>query len=262
MDRGVLGFLIVVAATLEVQRRRKVKPVTTPVSKQKANVLSNSIKRVEKHIVVCGLSSPNDWPKRIEDSDSEIVGRLSKMIEDFNTDPHKRPIKITGCDLSNSISGFTDVIVFPQNRVYRINEANLLSFATLVTDPLPLTPQGGRTRWPRSMFQDVDLPFKTLVLICSHMKRDKRCGTAGPKLVEAAKQILADSGVTKEDICVAASSHIGGHEFAGTLIVYPQGECYGHVHVDVLKRLINSIQSNDLSCRPDECLRGSTLLQW
>eukprot|EP00742_Colponemidia_sp_Colp-10_P010879 GILJ01012008.1.p1 GENE.GILJ01012008.1~~GILJ01012008.1.p1 ORF type:complete len:175 (-),score=22.29 GILJ01012008.1:151-675(-) len=65
------------------------------------------------------------------------------------------------------------------------------------------------------------------VLVCVHRKRDKRCGVAGPLLVEEFKKSLAKHNVN--DVRVVGTSHIGGHKFAGTLITYPSGDWYGRL---------------------------------
>lgn len=55
-----------------------------------------------------------------------------------------------------------------------------------------------------------------IVLICGHMERDKRCGIYGPILVEEFNKHLPP---TANPIATIVS-HIGGHHFAGNLIIY------------------------------------------
>ena len=65
-------------------------------------------------------------------------------------------------------------------------------------------------------------PFKVssvshpIVLICGHMERDKRCGVYGPILLEEFNKHLPPTA----NPSVTLVSHIGGHRFAGNVIIY------------------------------------------
>jgi (2Fe-2S) ferredoxin len=71
------------------------------------------------------------------------------------------------------------------------------------------------------------LPWKTLILVCVHAARDNRCGRAGPQIIEEMKNQLLERSISNDSITVAGSSHIGGHKYAGVLVVYPSGDWYG-----------------------------------
>ncbi|KAJ4310805.1 hypothetical protein N0V94_008273, partial [Neodidymelliopsis sp. IMI 364377] len=58
---------------------------------------------------------------------------------------------------------------------------------------------------------------KPVILICGHGGRDQRCGILGPLLQSAFGTELARKGI---DADVAQISHIGGHKYAGNVIVY------------------------------------------
>lgn len=55
------------------------------------------------------------------------------------------------------------------------------------------------------------------MLICGHGGRDKRCGVLGPMLQSAFRQEFARRGV---DAQVGLISHVGGHKYAGNVIIY------------------------------------------
>jgi leucyl-tRNA synthetase len=55
------------------------------------------------------------------------------------------------------------------------------------------------------------------ILICGHGGRDARCGTLGPILQAAFAAELRRRGIEGQ---VAQISHIGGHKYAGNVIVY------------------------------------------
>lgn len=58
-----------------------------------------------------------------------------------------------------------------------------------------------------------------LVLICGHGGRDVRCGILGPLLRDEFRTVLA-SNTSGPLAKVGLISHIGGHKFAGNVIVY------------------------------------------
>ena len=55
------------------------------------------------------------------------------------------------------------------------------------------------------------------VLVCGHGGRDQRCGILGPILQSAFQQELSKRNIAAN---VAQISHIGGHKYAGNVIVY------------------------------------------
>jgi hypothetical protein len=105
-------------------------------------------------------------------------------------------------------------------------------------------------------------------LICAHGARDVRCANCGPSLMSWAREWAAAAHAHYESSptynksetirhCVWGVSHIGGHEFAGNLILYPTGDWYGyvkergHVHTlltrhqyDTLPRVANHHHTN------------------
>ncbi|CAN0277527.1 unnamed protein product, partial [Hapterophycus canaliculatus] len=80
-----------------------------------------------------------------------------------------------------------------------------------------------------TQLQPVPISYRKMVLVCTHMSRDKRCGRAGPQVVGEMRKALAERGVGPEEIAVRGSSHFGGHKYAGVLIIYPQGDWFGLV---------------------------------
>ena len=61
---------------------------------------------------------------------------------------------------------------------------------------------------------------KPVVLICSHNARDNRCGILGPLLHKEFKRQLGRLGLHDLQENIGMCSHIGGHKWAGNLIMY------------------------------------------
>lgn len=57
------------------------------------------------------------------------------------------------------------------------------------------------------------------VFVCSHGSRDRRCGVCGPPLVSKFREELEFYGLQGK-VSVSPCSHIGGHKYAGNVIIY------------------------------------------
>jgi hypothetical protein len=70
----------------------------------------------------------------------------------------------------------------------------------------------------------------SFVFVCSHGSRDKRCGVCGPVLIKRFRDEIKALGLDGQ-VFVSASSHVGGHKYAGNVIIFssdPKGEVTGH----------------------------------
>ncbi|KAI8973802.1 Sucrase/ferredoxin-like-domain-containing protein [Mycotypha africana] len=67
-----------------------------------------------------------------------------------------------------------------------------------------------------------DISANTVIFVCTHGRRDMRCGKIGPLIVDEFRKVLKEKGLEKE-VEVWGTSHFGGHEFAGNLIIHQRG---------------------------------------
>ena len=102
-----------------------------------------------------------------------------------------------------------------------------------------------------------EIKLKSIILICSHMKRDKRCGVIGPILYQEVLESLKTLGLDNE-VEVHQTSHFGGHKFAGNMIIYPYGIWYGRVTPCDVKPILEELFTKNRAIQ--ELFRGS--LQW
>lgn len=75
-----------------------------------------------------------------------------------------------------------------------------------------------------------DVLAGSYIFVCAHRSRDQRCGVCGSVLVSKLKEEIELRGL-KGQIFVNPCSHIGGHKYAGNLIIYspdPDGRIVGH----------------------------------
>lgn len=68
------------------------------------------------------------------------------------------------------------------------------------------------------------------IFVCAHASRDVRCGVCGPVLMDKLNEEIELRGL-KDQISVVACSHVGGHKYAGNVIIFcpgPDGKITGH----------------------------------
>jgi hypothetical protein len=75
-----------------------------------------------------------------------------------------------------------------------------------------------------------------LYAICTNGKRDECCSRYGVAFYNALQALVGDD--------VWQCSHIGGHRFAATGIVFPQGVCYGYLDATDAPDLVTHVQNN------------------
>jgi (2Fe-2S) ferredoxin len=197
--------------------------------------LTGSSPNVERHIILCGL--PSDWPAKLEGEEGSIASILLNNIKKNGVEG----IKLTACDLPPIVHGTVDAIVFPEGKRFTIDPSNemLRHYSNIFC-------QRGPIDLPKN---SEDLPWDHLVLVCTHTSRDKRCGRAGPIILAELKSEVEKSNLITPKIQVCGSSHIGGHKYAATLIVYPRGLWYGMVTKKLVPSLLQDILENDDSSR-------------
>lgn len=214
---------------------------TTPSTKAK-NTLRGSVAPLDRHVIVCTGTDSESWPARLEDDAASLLSRLTKLVSESNRGEQKLRIKITASDAASSttleVEG-TDCLVYPEAVLVRVCDDNLATFAAALTQK------------PFIFAPSVPYPHK-LLLVCSHMQRDKRCGKSGPMIIAKAKEMAVG-------VRVMASSHVGGHEFAGTLICYPRADWYGHVTTQRMPEILAALHEGP-SCA-ERCFRGNSF-EW
>jgi (2Fe-2S) ferredoxin len=228
-------------------------------------VLSNTVHPYELHIIICDSKLPNEWSDRVEYDPA--VAMISKVVKEYSQGGQKsKEIKLTCCSFvpvidSPSFDGsMTSLVVYPSGSIvtFHVSEEKLRDVVAGLYDAVTVNQEYSAISAAveaACAVNDIILtsvPWGILLLVCCHMARDKRCGRAGPQIIQAfenAKEEL-DAG----HVSILPSSHIGGHKFAGTLVVYPSGHWYGHISKSNSKELLVSILAKD---PPNyKCFRG------
>lgn len=188
----------------------------------KTEPLPGTVKLYQRHIFVC--TGDSDWAANIEIGG----GFLQTLAEALAARAAEMPLKVklTACDGPRSGPGF-DLLLFPDNLHYL--NVQVADLPALIEDHLI----GGQIS---TRLASAPLVGQH-VFICTHGRRDWRCGACGPPLFEAFQAALTSRRLL-DDISVWRISHVGGHRYAGNVLLYPGGDWYGYVTPGDVPRLI------------------------
>jgi len=195
--------------------------------------LDGTTKRYKKHFMLCLGTDPAKWKKTMND-ESPYYKAFAEHWEPFGKKSRLNGIDVPTAGVEHLEEGGCDVLVFPDKLKYKqVKIDQIADFLETI-----LVKKTAYTGVPSEK-----LERKSYVFVCAHKLRDKRCGVSGPILIDEFGKSLREHHLEK-DVQVTAISHVGGHAFAGNVIIFPEGTWYGrvmpcHVHALVEKHLIN-----------------------
>ncbi|KAF1810018.1 Sucraseferredoxin-like protein, partial [Eremomyces bilateralis CBS 781.70] len=240
------------------------RPMPADLDIDHKTVMGNSVAPYSEHVLVS--TGRSDWPSRIEDDESTPVvaalkgafGRGGKYTDPF----HNVLTSTSSLKPTDSTADTSSVLLFPSFQYFpRIENTSPAMEALVKGYLLPTTlhkhhdvlspeQKAGLTR-DESFRSELDVkPVQDVtVLICGHGARDNRCGVLGPLLQAEFEDKLAMAGFdvrqdppgsapengqsssrpeTALTARVGLISHIGGHKFAGNVIIYMPNSSSSH----------------------------------
>ncbi|KAK6149422.1 hypothetical protein DH2020_016947 [Rehmannia glutinosa] len=187
--------------------------------------LVGTVEMYERHVFLC-YKNPQVWPPRIEAAEFDRLPRLLAAALAARKSDMKRETRLTICeghDGTETSNG--DVLIFPDMiRYRRLTHFDVDTFVeeVLVKDGewLPGSPEALRGWY---------------IFVCCHGTRDRRCGVCGPSIISKFKYEIDSRGLQGK-VAVSPCSHIGGHKYAGNVIIFGPnikkevtGHWYGYV---------------------------------
>jgi (2Fe-2S) ferredoxin len=192
--------------------------------------ISNNIATYTSHILVSTAQS--DWLSRIEDEKTSPTSQpWGRFVGDLKAafsrggkhhDPYRNVLVTTSS--FRAAKDRRTALLFPANEEIVLpapgngdeaqgeDEALDALLAHAITPP---ESRDGAT--PGKKLLEITPLTSPTILICSHHSRDSRCGILGPLLhAEFSRQLPAEL----QGVRVGMISHIGGHKWAGNVIVY------------------------------------------
>ncbi|KAI8060510.1 Sucrase/ferredoxin-like-domain-containing protein [Gongronella butleri] len=203
----------------------------------------------QRHIVMCVGADAPDWTRSKVEAVPGGAVHVAQALEHEYLKSHRHDpppptdnsFLMTIADRAPAKSNtLCDVLVFPDFVAYTGVDAETMRdpaqlqpvLASLWRDPaqpLPKTPL--QQPLPDDVF--------AVILVCTHERRDMRCGKIGPLIVDALRRgVDARRADLPGKVLVYGTSHFGGHKFAGNMIIHQRGlggQMYGNVrecHVD------------------------------
>ncbi|KAK2661672.1 hypothetical protein Ddye_000246 [Dipteronia dyeriana] len=179
--------------------------------------LAGTVDPYDRHVFL-SFKGPDDWLPRVEDSETDLLPKLlSSALKNRKNDITVKT-KMTICGGGDGTDG--DVLIFPEMIKYKgLKDSDVDGF---VDDVLV----NGKP-WASGV---QEVLTGSHVFVCAHGSRDKRCGVCGPVLMDKLNEEIESRGL-KDQIFVSPCSHVGGHKYAGNLIIYSpdsEGKTMGH----------------------------------
>ncbi|KAL2475992.1 Sucrase/ferredoxin-like family protein [Abeliophyllum distichum] len=190
--------------------------------------LVGTVELYDRHVFLC-YKNPQVWPPRIEAAEFDRLPRLLAAALTARKADMKRQTRLTICeghDGTETSNG--DVLIFPDMiRYRRLTHFDVDTFVeeVFVKDGewLHGSPEALRGWY---------------IFVCCHGARDRRCGICGPSVISRCKDEMESRGLQGK-VSVSPCSHIGGHKYAGNVIIFGPnvkkevtGHWYGYVMPD------------------------------
>lgn len=261
----------------------------------RVSTLYGNMKPITRHVVISSGISARRWPSHVEKTDIVEAEKLSaaeatsaNATVDDCSELDAQALATTGiisrtvkaaegagkwlvCTAERRPAG--ELMIFPEYKIVSLLDKKPAENATDEERAIYENKLKERVRMVVEKIttgeENTDLlkpiPYRAVILICAHIRRDKRCGIAGPILYQqflkaletrrqqaqatittntistsdelAPTETSPSPALTNDDIGVFMVSHIGGHKFAGNVLIYPSGIWYGRVtacHVDAI----------------------------
>eukprot|EP01102_Stenamoeba_stenopodia_P019354 TRINITY_DN7290_c0_g2_i1.p1 TRINITY_DN7290_c0_g2~~TRINITY_DN7290_c0_g2_i1.p1 ORF type:complete len:335 (-),score=64.99 TRINITY_DN7290_c0_g2_i1:148-1152(-) len=169
-----------------------------------------------RHLFVCSGMEPMEWPSSlVKSSNEQLVAVLTELGRVKKSFPKATIVNVTN---EKPKGAGLDVVLFPDN--VRFTGVTAENVAQLIEDLAKPSDPDTTFAFPHEKVSG------DWIFVCAHNAKDQRCGVCGPKLIDLFKKKVEERVL---DAKVFATSHVGGHKYAGNVIVFPPGDWYGNV---------------------------------
>jgi len=164
-----------------------------------------------RHVGFCIGKKAEEWPPKINElEDKPLLEELHALIKEKSL-----PIKLTL--LENPQLEENDIIIFPDMLKYKIKSKEDIQTIFQKHFVENLNESGISNEKLTGVH----------VMVCIHGNRDQKCGNYGPPIIARFNTELAKRNI--HNVFIYGSSHVGGHKFAGNVLIYPGGDWYGRI---------------------------------
>ncbi|XP_043725579.1 altered inheritance of mitochondria protein 32-like [Telopea speciosissima] len=192
------------------------------------NSLAGTVDPYDRHVFLC-YKNAESWPSRVEDAEFDRLPSLLAAALKSRKNEIQGKTRLTICEGRHGTeSSNGDILIFPDMVRYRgLTHLDVDNFVENVVVKGSTWVSGA----PEAL-------TGSHIFVCSHGSRDRRCGVCGPVLIDKFKEETESRGLN-DQVFVSPCSHIGGHKYAGNLIIFSSnsegkvaGHWYGYVTPD------------------------------
>jgi hypothetical protein len=184
--------------------------------------LLGSTKPYSRHVLIA--TGKSDWLSHIDEENGTVAAALLSHMNKVSP-----PFRILTTNTSltathSTLPGSTDVVVLPDNiLVSNVTTSNVAQFYDLfLATPLPSKADSALPDLKGNTELVVTKNIYTsMILLCSHRRRDKRCGVTAPILAQEFDHVLRQRDIHEGEggTALVMVSHIGGKHCL--LLLYP-----------------------------------------
>ncbi|KGO74603.1 hypothetical protein PITC_002480 [Penicillium italicum] len=191
--------------------------------------LYGDVKEFHAHILVA--TGQSDWKeKHVENMKGSLMEALDKVESDHghitvlasNLNPPEDPIT------DESSNQATTVLILPSfTYVDSVTQANVPDLVSRYIDHPTDQQNENRTICKANGMSARPCELDYVILLCSHGRRDARCGITAPLLKRELERHLRPLGLDRDaddsragGVGIFFVSHVGGHKFAANVLVY------------------------------------------
>ncbi|UJR22237.1 hypothetical protein I4U23_025298 [Adineta vaga] len=239
-----------------------------------------SIDKHRRHLCI-GQSIPTtQWPKDVKDLQDAYIATLTGFLKE-KKESIGYAVKLTSASVVTTTSDdpthSADWYLFPdQIKISNVNIEQIEQvIQTLFVDDQSVIKIKDKTKSVEEQLkEDNNLPtfdenikcerlHGLWLLVCCHYQRDQRCGVIGPMIIDEIEKYVRETD-RSDNVHWLKISHIGGHKFAGNVIVYPSGTWYGRVLTCHIPLLIDAYTSSseELKSKLKPLYRGHLDTAW
>ncbi|KAG2231033.1 hypothetical protein INT48_006364 [Thamnidium elegans] len=219
-----------------------------------------SVDAYARHIIIAtGLSN---WPPRILKEKNTVAYSLYHAGRRRGSSGWNNMISNSSLvSYYSTVPDSCDVIIYPDNIIVSNVTCDtaddfydLFLSTDLPKEPLDIELINKDDRLVEMKVQKN--PYRTMMLLCSHGRVDKRCGVTAPILAYELDQVLREKNLDEHDAGILMVSHIGGHQITGNVICYIDEEetiIQGKIIKDLYRGAMDKSFKNQV---------GRSMLRW
>lgn len=185
--------------------------------------LRDTVQPFARHIIIS--TGKSDWNKIIELDSGNLSAVLYEYLQQKKRDNEDTKIVITNSNRQNSTLPFltffsffgNDILIYPDNLIVRnVSTGKVEEFYDQFLSNERNEKEIVKTG--RYNFSTERIPYKAVILICGHKRRDIRCGVAGPILKNEFEKVLKEKrmdlySMGNQGVPVYLTSHVGGMNY-------------------------------------------------